>query len=307
MHGGTPAALRGQGRLVCWTDAVTSTSWAMAHLNPASARAMAPVTPWACFPCATSRRERVPSRTWACQLRSWMRCGWCSRRRGRCRRTCAGSREAHAPAISARRAWGCPALVIEPGWRRSPEAYAAGVRPRHCISARRVPMGPAGVTDSVSQHEGFATDLGVLAIAEGIFARPRAVPHGFLVDRGNIDCGQLTRAGQAGQLHGVAAVGFAPITGLFGHARRHHPPAGVAFFGSRPVAPGATRACVIEEDEGCGLRWPRADAWSNGTLTGPTSPSGGHRSAVLVRNIGYGTGRFVDIHAATACARLQQG
>ena len=103
-----------------------------------------------------------------------------------------------------------------------------------------VPIGPAHGTDIVSQQEGFETEFGVLEIAEGIFARPREVPNGFIFDLGNIDRGKITRAGQAGQLHGVAAVGFDPITGLFWNQRRRHHPAVVAFFGEIPVEPVAT-------------------------------------------------------------------
>ena len=95
------------GDRVLWTDAVTGSCLAMAHMHPASSRAMAPVTTVACWPCATSRRERLQSLTWAFQLLSWMILGGFSSRRGRWRLTWAGEREAQAPATRARRAWVC--------------------------------------------------------------------------------------------------------------------------------------------------------------------------------------------------------
>jgi hypothetical protein len=117
------------------SDGMTGTSWAMAHMHPASSRALATVTTWACGPRATRCRSRVPSLTWAFQLMSWMILGGISSRRWRCRLTVAGSRSAQAPSTRARRAWVFPAWVIEPGWRRAPEEYAAGIKPKHFISA----------------------------------------------------------------------------------------------------------------------------------------------------------------------------
>jgi hypothetical protein len=76
----------------------------------------------------------VPSRTWAFQLMSWRIVGGCARRRGRCRRPVAGSRDAQAPATRARRAWVWPVCGSAP-WRRfSPVADAAGIRPKPCMS-----------------------------------------------------------------------------------------------------------------------------------------------------------------------------
>jgi hypothetical protein len=79
---------------------------AMAHRNPVSSRAMAPVTTLGCWPRAPSGRERWHRLTWAFQLMSWIILGGVSRRRGRCRLTWAGYREAQAPSTKTRRAWG---------------------------------------------------------------------------------------------------------------------------------------------------------------------------------------------------------
>ena len=116
----------------------------------------------------------------------------------------------------------------------------------------RAPIGPARVADIVSEQEGFETELGVFEIADGIFTRPGEITHGFIFHLGDIDRSEITRAGQAGQLHGVSAVGFDPITRFFGNQRGGHHPAVVAFFGQIPVEPVATRAGFIDED---------ADVW----------------------------------------------
>jgi hypothetical protein len=79
------------------------------------------------------------------------------------------------------------------------------------------PIGSASVTDIVPEPKGFETQLGVFAIAEGVFTRPGAVTNRFIFPLGDIHGGEISRAGQAGQLHGVAAVGFDPIPWLFGN------------------------------------------------------------------------------------------
>jgi hypothetical protein len=48
----------------------------------------------------------------------------------------AGSRSAQAPATRVLRAWVCPAVVLDPGWRRSPAEDVAGLSPRPVIRAR---------------------------------------------------------------------------------------------------------------------------------------------------------------------------
>jgi hypothetical protein len=79
------------------------------------------------------------------------------------------------------------------------------------------PIGSASVTDIVPEQKGFETKLGVFAIADGVFTRPGEVTNRFIFHLGDIHGGEISRAGQAGQLHGVAAVGFDPIPWLFGN------------------------------------------------------------------------------------------
>jgi hypothetical protein len=130
-HRGCASAERSwdPGRVV--PEGVTGTCLAMAQIKPASARAMATTTGWAGCPRAMSRRSRVPRRTGAFQRRAWMTSGGWARRRGRGRRTWAGSRSAQAPSTSARRAGVLPALVREPCRRRSPLEDAQGLSPKH--------------------------------------------------------------------------------------------------------------------------------------------------------------------------------
>jgi hypothetical protein len=55
----------------------------------------------------------------------------------------------------------------------------------------RAPVSPAGVAAIGSAQEGFEATLGVLAIAEGLFARPREITHGLLCHLGARDRGEI--------------------------------------------------------------------------------------------------------------------
>jgi hypothetical protein len=132
---GHPAQLGGPWQAGHRPEEGTGTCWALAPMHPPSARAMATTTCWACGPRAMRRRYRFQSRPWACPLLSWRGLGSFSQRRWRGRRPLAGSRSAHAPAPSARRAWVGPALVLAPWRRRSPVDDAEGISPTQFRSA----------------------------------------------------------------------------------------------------------------------------------------------------------------------------
>ena len=75
-------------------------------------------------------------------------------------------------------------------------------------------------------------------------AVPGEVADGFIFYGGDRDYGESACAGQAGQWHGVSAVGCDAIPQFVGHA-----PAGVAFCGQIPLEPGATRASCLDAEE----------------------------------------------------------
>jgi hypothetical protein len=89
---GKLAPVCGQWPSVWWTDGVTVTSLAMAHLKPTSSRAIATTTWFACLPRARSVRSRWHSRTCAFQLIAWMTWGGVASRRCNGRLTLAGYR-----------------------------------------------------------------------------------------------------------------------------------------------------------------------------------------------------------------------
>jgi hypothetical protein len=117
----------------------------------------------------------------------------------------------------------------------------------------RIPGGPARVPYVVPEQKGVETALGIFESAEGIFACPGEIAHSFVFHRGNRDRGASPRARQAGQWHGVSAVGFDTIPSLFGNQRGGHAPASIAFFRQISLEPVATRPGFVDEDQMVGL------------------------------------------------------
>ena len=148
---GKPSAVWGQWPALVGLTVSLEPVCAMAQIKPASSRAMATTTGFACLPRASKRRARVHRRTGAFQRRSGMVWGGGSSRRGECRLTLAGYRSAQAPSTRARRAWGFPAVVIEPCRRRAPREDSAGIRPRYFIRGLGV---STRVQVSARRHEG---------------------------------------------------------------------------------------------------------------------------------------------------------
>jgi hypothetical protein len=107
------------------------------------------------------------------------------------------------------------------------------------------PMGAAGITARVSAQAGREPALGRLAIAEGRGPGPREVAKGCLVDRGDLPCGALPRAGQPGEWHGVPAGGCDAIPGFLGQQCGRHAPAGRTVLPPRAGKPAATEATAI--------------------------------------------------------------
>jgi hypothetical protein len=150
LHGGTPAALRGQWRGGLQTDVRSGTCGARAPMHPARSQAMAPGTTLPGVPRAPRRRSRCQRLRGAGPRMSWSTLGGCARRHGRGRLPVAGYGSAQAPATSPRRAWVCPAVGRAPGWRRSPVAYAEGTRPYRqslCLGSK-----PIDKNKTTSEH-----------------------------------------------------------------------------------------------------------------------------------------------------------
>ena len=149
--------------------------------------------------------------------------------------------------------------------------------------------------------------LGGFAIAEGIFTGAAQVPNGFILNRGDVDRGQVPRAHQAGQLDRVPTGGFDPIAGLLGDQRWGHHPADVAFLREIAGAPIPAGPRFRDKDQICafGLHFP--DELVDIALARTDGAEGDNLGVVFLSNIGNGNRIFMDIHADVERARLWHG
>jgi hypothetical protein len=171
----------------------------------------------------------------------------------------------------------------------------------------RAPGGPARRADIVPQQASFAPQLRGLEIADGICTRPAQVTHRFLLHLGHRDRGEVPRAHQAGQFDSIPAVGFAPISGLFGDQRGRDDPANMAFVCPRAREPIPARAGFIDTDamRTCGRQL--TDELIDITLAGTNVAQGDNLGVVCFGDIGTGERLFVDIQTDGEWARLVHG
>ena len=168
----------------------------------------------------------------------------------------------------------------------------------------RAPGGPAGITDVLPQEKGFEPKLRGLEIADGIFTRPAQVPNRFILNLGDVDGREVTRAHQAGQFDGVSSVGFDPIPWLFGDQRGRDDPADMAFFCEIAVEPIATRAGFIDKDEVRAFGLQPTDELIDVTLSCTDVPEGDDLRVVVLSDRGDGNRVFMDIQSDVERARL---
>jgi hypothetical protein len=171
----------------------------------------------------------------------------------------------------------------------------------------RAPGSPAGVPDSMPEHDGLQTQRSRFESTDGGFTRAGAVADRFIVHPGHIDGGQITRAPQAGQVYGVTAVGCDPVPSRFREQRRRHHPAHMAVSGQGAREPVATRTGFIDKDEGYGRGWHLAEQLLDSTLSGTEGAAIGHLSAVRLRHVSHSNRIFVDSQTDIQRARLWPG
>jgi hypothetical protein len=171
----------------------------------------------------------------------------------------------------------------------------------------RAPRGPARLAASVSEHGGVESKLGGLEIAEGLVTGAGEVADRVVFHCGDIDGGEIPRAREAGQWHGVTAVGCDAIAGFFGNQRGCHHPAVVAFFGQIPIEPIATGAGFIDKDQMLGLGWQLADEVVNVILACADGTEVADLGAVISRDVSDGNRVLTDVHSDIERARLCHG
>ena len=110
-----------------------------------------------------------------------------------------------------------------------------------------------------------------------------------------------------GQLDGITAVRFDPLSSLLGNQRWGHDPAVVVLFLQITIEPIAARPRFINKDEVLRFRLHLADELIKITLACANGAQIRHFSTVLLRDIGDSNRLLMDIHANEECGRLRHG
>jgi hypothetical protein len=169
------------------------------------------------------------------------------------------------------------------------------------------PGRPARLTKILSEQEGVEPTLGGLEIAEGIFTRAAEIADGCVFHRRDIDGGEVTGAHQPGPWHGITAVGFHAVAGLFRHESGRHHPTRIAFLAQialEPVPPGPR---FVDTDELCGRGLPVADELIKVTMAGANRAQGDELGAVVLGHGGDGDRVLMDIQTNIEWTRRMHG
>jgi hypothetical protein len=122
----------------------------------------------------------------------------------------------------------------------------------------RTPGGPSWRAAMGPQPAGVEPPFGRLQIAPRLFPCPPQVADGFILDGGDVDRGEVSRAPAPGPWPGSTTGGVTPVTRLFRKPGRGDDPAHVAFCDQVALEPGAAGARFVEADTLRTLRppWP---------------------------------------------------
>jgi hypothetical protein len=169
------------------------------------------------------------------------------------------------------------------------------------------PGGPPGRAASVSQPDGCEPPRGRLQIPPGIVPCPTAVAEGCIVDGGDVDRGEGSRAPEPGQWPGRPPVGVHPLPRRFRQQGRGHAPTDVACMHQGARAPGAAGAGVVDADQRRTLRPQVPEPLV--TIARPCADraAGDDRRTRCWGDRGDRDGGFVDSQADVERARRRQG
>lgn len=185
-----------------------------------------------------------------------------------------------------------------------------GVREGEVAKVALVGFGPVGfsvVAVAESPEHGEEPGLGAAKVIDGIGAGATKVSNGFVNAVGNIDGDEVVGAKVFGELHGVALVGFDPVTGFGGDEGRRDHVALDPHFEKAPGDPETTSAgfvANVEVGQFSSLGFGNA---SHGAFEGVL---GGADGAVVSRfgfSVGFENGDdsfcFMNIESEIECLR----
>jgi hypothetical protein len=168
-------------------------------------------------------------------------------------------------------------------------------------------MDPARRAKILAWAKGVEARLRGLEVTAAILTGATQIAHGFGLDLGDVDGGEVARAHQPGQLAGIAAVGVDPLPGCFRHQGGGDHPTVMPRLGPIAVQPIAARPGFVDKDGVCGLRVQ----WSNQVVevirAGADRPQGHGLRAMVMGPVGDRGGRLRDIRADRQQARRGHG
>jgi hypothetical protein len=164
--------------------------------------------------------------------------------------------------------------------------------------------GAALITDILPQQKRLQAVLGGLEITDGVLPSADQIPDGLVLHFGDIDRREILRAHESCELRGIAPVGLDPISGLLGDERRGDHPAGEPFLGEVAIEPVATRAGLVDEDQGVALGLELADELVDVALTSPDATQRDHFCIPLLGGIRHRDRLLMGIQTDVQCARL---
>ncbi len=175
-----------------------------------------------------------------------------------------------------------PHVLLEDDWLR-------GRRTDDCrqpSERRRAPMGLARIAHVLSQEKGVEAIRRGVAVTETLFTGAMQISHGFVIDLGDVDGGEVARTHQPGPLAGIAAVGCDPVPSFCRHERGRDHPTGMPRLRQIAGKPIAARPGFVDKHEVFGLRVQRSNPLVEITLAGADRPQGDDLRAMVLGHVG---------------------
>jgi len=170
-----------------------------------------------------------------------------------------------------------------------------------------VPVGAAGVVQTVTEQERLETELGGLEGDDGIFAGACEIADRLVVDGGNIDGVEVSGSEQTGEGDGVAAVGLDAVAGFAWNERRGDDQTVEPLAGEMPMQDVAARTGFVDEDETSGSRLQPTDQGIDVGGSGTDAADVGDLGASIVRRVRDRDGVFVDVETDEKSGGLLHG
>jgi hypothetical protein len=163
------------------------------------------------------------------------------------------------------------------------------------------------VAGSLPEHTGVEPDLGRREIPHGIFTGAAPSAHRFLRNLGTIDGGQLTRAHEARELHGIATIRLHAVAWLCGQEGGRNDRAKMALCRQIAREPIPAGAGFVDQDQVWSCGWQRAHELIEVDRPGANRAEAGDGSVVCWSHLGQRDGLLLHIHSDVERARLGHG